>query len=87
MVDKKESRFVRWLKSLSKKQIRVGFVIYFVAILIFFLFPPLMKLVNRVHPIIWGMPFIVFTSFLSWVLIALGLNVLFEIENIRGDFK
>jgi len=87
MVDKKESRFVRWLKNLSKKQIRVGFVIYFVVIFMFFLFPPLMKLVNRVHPIVWGMPFVVFTSFLSWVLIALGLNALFEIENIRGDFK
>ena len=87
MAEKKESSFVRWLKSLSKRQIRVGFAIYFVAIFMFFLFPPLFKVVNRVYPLVWGMPLIVFSSFLCWVLIALGLNGLFEIENIRRDFK
>jgi len=87
MVEKKESGFVRWLKGLTKRQIRVGFAIYFVGIFMFFLFPPLFKVVNRVYPLVWGMPFIVFSSFLSWVLIALGLNGLFEVENIRRDFK
>ena len=87
MVEKKESGFVRWIKDLSKRQIRVGFLIYFVVILLFFVFPPLTKVVNKIHPLVWGMPFVMFFTFLAWLLFGIGINVLFEVENIRNDFS
>lgn len=88
MVEKKESGFVRWLKSLSKTQIRAGFVIYFVVIYAFLLVPPLFSsVVNKVYPMILGMPRVVFITFLIWVLAAIGMSVLFEIESIRRDFR
>lgn len=68
-----------------KTKTRIGFGIYFLVVLFPIYCLPLFNKLNKAEPFIGPFPFIIFVFFLIGILVSLGLVVLFEIEDKRGD--
>ncbi|MCF8068715.1 MAG: hypothetical protein K9L30_09045 [Desulfobacterales bacterium] len=68
-----------------KTKTRIGFGVYFFTVLFPIYCLPIFNKLNVAEPFIGPFPFIVFVIFLIGVLVSLGLIVLFEVEDRRGD--
>lgn len=68
-----------------KSKTRLGFLIYFVVVVVPMLAPPILNRLNTAEPFVGPFPFIIFCILLCALLICAGLFAMFEIEDKRGD--
>lgn len=68
-----------------KSKTRLGFLIYFLVVIMPMLFPPILNRLNTAEPFIGPFPHIIFFMLLTILLVCAGLFAMFEIEDKRGD--
>ncbi len=75
-------------KTIEKKKLYTGFLIFFLICLLFQIFP-FAEIANKPLPIVFGMPFLMFWI-VMWIIIEfVGLIILYYIDVIKygGDIK
>jgi len=66
--------------SKKRKQLYLVYIIYFVAVLLLAVFPPIVDLWNKINPHILGLPFAQFTVICISVLLIIGLTTWYYFE-------
>jgi hypothetical protein len=78
--------FTRFARSLSPRAITGWSASLYAVVVTMVLFPPLYLAVSGLGtPVIAGLPFVVFYYILNAVILAVGLVLLFHIEDARGE--
>lgn len=74
----------QYFNSLESRTVYVGFSIYFL-VLFLSVMPPFFQFVNRVDPIVLGLPFLLFWILFVGVMMSVGLSALYYVETVRGE--
>lgn len=72
---------------MSQGIVTILFVLYFIVVQGIMWFPPVFKTINKIEPLILGLPFVQFWLLVSTFLTGIGLIAWYKIEEKRGELE